>query len=117
MADLLCWDDKYSVGIKAIDENHKQIINYLNTLIDNSFEKKSENFDKKILTILFELNDQLNNNFSIHAKVKEHKTEHLELRKKPSEFLNNFFCRNNDIQIELKLFLFDYFISHILNKD
>ena len=60
---LFTWQDKYSVGIRQIDDQHKQLINMINELNDAMLAGK----EKEVL--LTELNKRANYYVSHYASA------------------------------------------------
>lgn len=117
------WKETYSVGNKKIDDQHKQMFEWINTLI----EKKELNVNSKI--IIDTLND-LSSYASYHFETEEkymlqynysnyatHKKQHENYLKKVARL--SFGALNNDeaVPVELLTFLKIWWIDHILETD
>lgn len=117
------WKETYSVGNKKIDDQHKQLFEWINALI----EKKELNVNSKI--IIDTLND-LNSYASYHFETEEkymiqynysdyttHKKQHESYLKKVAKL--SFGALNNDqtVPVELLTFLNKWWINHILETD
>ena len=58
---MIKWDDKYSVGISSIDEEHKKFIDIINKVID---AKQRTDSSKEITEILHEMNSYVLTHFA-----------------------------------------------------
>jgi hemerythrin len=84
--DVFEWDDRYSVGISSLDEQHKKLIALLNELYNECSRKEMD-----ILTFkkeLFRIGDYLNYHFKTEetlltvtsfSGLEKHKQEHEDL--------------------------------------
>jgi len=128
---MLEWsDDKMSLGIKLIDEQHKELLNIINMLA-NSIDNYSQRED--ILTIVNKLIDYSYYHFSMEEElfaqfnykdVDAHKKEHLKFTKIFSELklkLTNdeYFKDKSAINIAEEIFEYitSWLIHHIINSD
>ena len=121
----ITWDNSYSVGIKKIDEQHRQLFDYLNKLNEslNSTEKKksiaSEIINDLILYTFYHFREEerIMKQYAYPA-CEEHKRKHDELTEKVlayQEKLNSgkkFICI-----LELADFLSEWILNHILEID
>ncbi len=58
---MITWDDKYSVGISSIDEEHKKLIDIINKVID---AKQHTDNSIEITEILNEMNNYVLTHFA-----------------------------------------------------
>lgn len=93
---LMTWSDDYSVNIKAIDEQHRQLVNMVNDLHHSMLAGRSIDTLHDILKRLIEYTSV---HFSTEEKLMEkynypgyvyHKAEHDKLTKTVLEFENKF---------------------------
>lgn len=119
------WDDKYSVKIPQIDDQHKKLFSLLSSL----HEKISQGKAKAILEpLLKELEDYTQYHFKTeedfmiqtqYSEYQEHKKAHQYFIEKITEFKKQFeqMREVSAIPIEIWIFLKDWLISHILKMD
>ena len=83
--NLLQWEDKYSIGVPAIDHEHRQIIDLINALYTDLVESHSEDRTRKFLG---ELYAKISAHFALEEKMmrdieydhyEEHKADHERL--------------------------------------
>lgn len=121
---LVSWDNnKYSVGSKIIDYQHKQLVLHINQLYDAYMK----HYDIYTLgNILDQLEQYIEYHFQTEEKileqhmsdnVKMHIAEHRFFTERVSNFSNQFYSGNINITYEIILFLKDWLINHIQNSD
>ena len=83
--NLLNWEDKYSIGVPAIDHEHRQIIDLINALYADLVQSHSEDRTRKFLG---ELYAKISGHFALEEKMMrdieydhydEHKADHERL--------------------------------------
>ncbi len=119
---LLEWDDnKYSVGIKEIDDQHKKLISYINELAAAVHHNGSD----KVVAITFE-KLYVYTQYHFHEEEiyfeqlnKEDALLHKLQHKHFIEELNRIKESNNkdDVCEDLLYFLTDWLINHIISED
>lgn len=123
MKTLITWNEKYSIGIDEIDNQHQQLIDTLNKL----FDAMSEGKGKQILESIFDdLTNYTVNHFSTEEKCMivhafpeyiNHKNEHKKLIEDVNAFKKEYLNGNTKISIELIRYLKDWLLNHILGSD
>ncbi|HOJ64747.1 MAG TPA: bacteriohemerythrin [Spirochaetota bacterium] len=120
---LFIWEEKYSVNIKEIDEQHKKLVGILNELHTSMLGGKANNVLKKVLNELidyttyhFKTEEQL---MTIHnyPKYDEHKASHKNLTDKVLSFYSELESGKKLLSVELLFFLKDWLVNHILGED
>ncbi len=117
------WISDYSVGVSQFDEEHKQLIKFINNLNSSVLAGSAHFTMKEILTSLV-------NYTKIHFKHEEdfmllydypnrenHKKEHDDLTKQVTEFYDEFLSGKSKITLALLKFLSDWLVNHILGSD
>lgn len=117
------WNDRYSVGVQIIDDQHKKLFSTMNELLDGLERRMSEQHLAKIARDLIDYKKQ---HFAteekyfdqFHYEDKEaHKVKHWEFSQKLDEL--NF--KNPDFSLtyayELVAFLEDWFVEHVMKED
>lgn len=120
---LIEWDQKYSVGIHDLDEQHKQLIDIINTLhdargVDNALESLS--------TILHSLVGFAARHFTAeedymvrfgYADYEQHRRLHDAFVQKVSDFHEDLNDSVPTLSEDVMFFLRDWLINHILGVD
>ena len=119
----LVWKDEYSVGIEAMDNDHKRLLNLINqlqTAVHYYTGKESE------LKALDELVDYTKTHFSNEEKLLEdndyadivaHKELHQQFINKVNELVEQYKKDSDATLNEALLFLKDWLIKHINGTD
>ncbi|HPY60642.1 MAG: hemerythrin family protein [Methanomicrobiales archaeon] len=117
------WTDSLSVGVAEIDEQHKNLINLINSLHDAMLKRQG----KEVLAdILDKLAAYTVYHFSTEEKFMEqcnyqglyyHKKEHEKFVDKIDSFIRDYQADKLGLTIELMAFLKDWISNHILVTD
>jgi len=122
---LFDWNEKFSVNVREIDDQHKVLVNYLNNLWDAMKNGKGRN-------VLGEVLDGMIRYTFIHFATEEkymqkfgypdfgtHKIEHDKLTQKAIEIQKHFQEAPGEVTltIETMKFLKDWLSKHILVTD
>ena len=120
---LLSWNEKYSVGVKQFDDQHKKLFELLNTLYDAMTAGKGKEVLGPVLSQLadytvmhFKMEEESFKKYAYPAQL-EHKQEHDALTKQVLEFKNKFASGNAFITTELMNFLKGWLNHHIMEVD
>lgn len=117
------WDEKYSVGIQSIDDQHKQLFGMVNELHDAMLHKKSKEVMGKVLS---ELVNYTASHFATEEEYMQkhafsgyaaHKKEHDDLAKQAIDILNDFNSGKAVLSLAVVSFLKDWIYKHILKTD
>ena len=123
MVDFIIWTDKYSVGCKYIDEQHKKLIELINRLHSSYMTKASRD---EMGQILSELLDYTKYHFGAEEKMleeygfgpsEEHKKQHQEFIDKIAVFKKRHELGDNMVGFDMLNFLKDWLLNHILGTD
>ena len=120
---LLTWDNSYSVGVKAIDEQHKKLFNLINDLFD---AMKSGNGRGVIQGIIKEManytvyhfgyEENLFNKFG-YPETSAHIKEHQDFINTVSKFKKEFAEGSVLLSMEVMNFLEKWLQRHIKGTD
>jgi len=119
----LQWNEKYSVGVKEIDNQHKKFIEIMNSLYAAVYAGEDKD---KLAEILLNLTNYKDNHFELEEKyfdlfhyeyAVEHKAEHQKLREKVAAFYTQFKEGKTDVTAELMDFLENWLVDHLANQD
>jgi len=129
--DYLEWNDnKMSIGIKLIDEQHKELLKIINKL-STSINENSQR--KDILIIVNELIGYASYHFTVEEELfnkfnykdsEEHKKEHSLFVKKFRSIKNKIsndkvYLKKSAIEISGEVFQYivDWFLNHVVGSD
>jgi hemerythrin len=117
------WEEKYSVGIQSIDNQHKEIFNHLNELLQAMKEGKAENVTTKIILELakyakihFQKEEFFFQRFN-YPQADEHIREHQLFIEKVESFKTEFKSGRITLTFELLSFLKNWIDHHIMEVD
>jgi hemerythrin-like metal-binding protein len=120
---LLTWQDKYSVGIRQIDDQHKQLITMINDLNDAMLAGKGKEVLMQVLNKLatycvshFAVEEKL---FDTHAypETADHKEKHHKMTAKVKALMGEVQSGKSTISIEVMNFLKNWLDKHIMETD
>ncbi len=120
---MMEWDNKYSVGISMIDEEHKKLIGILNKAI---FAKKHNDNPEEIKEVLSEMAKYSQKYFSTEEanmikfnfpEYQSHRNEHLDFTDKTIASYNKLVMGDYQIANELLEYLKQWLVNHILVTD
>ncbi len=120
---MLEWSEGYSVGIKKMDAQHRQIIEVINELLAMS----EDNLQERRLKKVFErLRDYIENHFRDEERLlleqgypeyPEQKKEHEAFIDRFCEFQKELLKRRPSVPINIFNFVWDWFAHHIMEMD
>ncbi|MDR0582746.1 MAG: bacteriohemerythrin [Treponema sp.] len=124
-AILVEWDDRYSVGIQLIDDQHKKLIDLTNTLYKGCLEgdqTAGSNFMEAIhgtvayVKYHFSAEEKMLENIK-YPGIMEHKREHESFVKKILEEVESFQNGKKFVPNVFVRFLKDWILTHIAVED
>ena len=120
---FFAWDNKYSVGVREMDSQHKILVDLLNEL----FEAMNANRSKEILgSTLNKLINYTKTHFAAEEKLMEQysypdlaaqKREHIALTNKVVAFKQDFEAGKVSMTVQLTSFLKSWLVDHIAGAD
>ncbi|MCP3901259.1 MAG: hemerythrin family protein [Desulfobacteraceae bacterium] len=121
---LIQWTEQMSVGVIEIDEQHKQLIVYINKLYDSLKIKKNQSrILQNILNSLiqytivhFAVEESLMRIFD-YSEYEAHKKQHMDLKKQVLELNSKIKKGEAKLTKEVIIFLRDWIRNHILQED
>lgn len=120
---LIEWNDELSVGIRSLDNQHKELIRLINELNEAMRVGKGQDLMGKVLTSLV---DYTKMHFSEEEKLLQthkyagyaaQKTEHDKLTKQVLELKTKLDSKQALITVEVMGFLKDWLQNHIKGLD
>ena len=120
---IMSWSDAYSTGIAEIDQQHKKLIDLINSLHD----AMSKGHGKEVLgKILGELITYCASHFAVEEKLfdkhgypdaAEHKEKHQKMTSKVLDLQKQFAQGKATLTLEVMDFLQQWLDKHILGTD
>ena len=120
---VLNWEEKYSVGVRELDSQHKQLIAILNELYDAMQSQKTND-------ILGQIISKLINYTKVHFTSEERymtqynypdlasqKREHAAFTEKVLAFQEAFNSGRTSLSVSVTSFLKDWLVNHISGSD
>ena len=124
--ELIHWKQEFSVGVDEIDAHHREMVDHINALINNSegslagkkkFFRKTMTSIKKLAAKHFKIEEKILSK-SKYERLEEHKREHENLSEKINNVKNEIagIKEDNDL-FNLTVNLKEWLLSHILLYD
>lgn len=116
------WNDSFSVNVAEIDEQHRKLIEMVNTFYDSIVEDKKAAFGD----LLGSLNEYASYHFSTEEKYMDrfnypeteaHKKEHELFAAKALDVKKRFEEGSLVVSLEISAFLRDWIADHVLGTD
>lgn len=117
------WQDEYSVNIKKIDDQHRELVDMINQLYTAMVQRRS---DEVLGKILDRLGDYCEEHFTTEENLMQtngypylaqHQEIHDKMRAKVRAMQQSFKAGNTKLTIEASLFLKDWLDKHIMGTD
>ncbi len=120
---MIEWEEKYSIGLSIIDEEHKELIRIMNAAIEA--KQHDDNIDEitkllKQLTVYTLKHFSTEESYMVKFKYTEfqyHKEEHHDFSKKAIEYCNRVIEGDYHIANEILEYLKQWLINHIQVTD
>jgi len=120
---LIAWRSDFSVGVTQVDEQHRKLIDLLNTLFDAMKRGKGRDLLGGVLKELidytvyhFNTEEQLFEKYD-YPEFKQHKREHDAFTQKVIDFNVAYTSGQKTITIDVLDFLTEWLRNHILQSD
>ena len=121
--EIIAWSEELSVGVMAIDEEHKKLIAMINDLGDAMSRGEGRKAVANILSRLTEYTrghffreENLFNLYNYPEK-ETHKKEHAAFVDKVSQFTDDYNKGNVTLSLSIMKFLRHWIIEHIMKSD
>jgi len=121
--DKIVWDQAFSVGVEEIDQQHKQLVEIINHLIElDGISVSSE----RISDTLTRMTEYADYHFTSEERMMQsagypgteaHKLEHVAFMRKTAEFALGTMSYNQTVPHALVTYLKDWLLDHILVSD
>ncbi len=123
MAQLVSWNEKMTVSVKEIDDQHKELIRLINELHTAMKERRVKTVLSSILDGLvdytrkhFALEERYFSMFN-YPQTATHCKEHRAFVEKVAEFQQDFADERVLISIDIMNFLRQWLVGHIMKDD
>ena len=117
------WTDALSVNVREIDDQHRRLVDMINTLYQSMAEKKGQDAQKAVIREMveyaaahFTLEETSMRKFG-YAKTAVHSREHAAFTKKAAELSERSRAAGFILTIEVLEFLKDWLRRHIMGVD
>lgn len=120
---IITWNDKYSVGIREMDNQHKKLADIINELNDAMSMGKGKEVLGKVLSNLI---DYTKIHFSAEERLmkthgypeySQQKSEHDDLSKKALDIQQQYQSGKTMMSLEVMNFLKNWLVNHIQGTD
>lgn len=120
---VISWDESYSVGVKELDEQHKQLFKTLDDLFESMDTAMDPQTVSDVLTILreyalvhFETEERYMSECG-YPDLEDHKWAHEQFRKKVHDLCSDGAARPEQVLTDILNFLYEWLTNHILSCD
>ncbi len=121
--EKIIWNESFSVGIREIDAQHKELIRMINELIEMKDAKVDSETISDILTKMtqyavyhFKTEEQYMRDYD-YPEYSLHKEKHTEFKKRTVAFCMDTMAYKETIPTEILSYLKNWLINHILKSD
>jgi hemerythrin len=117
------WEDRYAVGIRLIDQQHRKLLQLLNDLVEiQSSGGEKEDVERVILALIrytdvHFLSEERLMRMHRYPGNAFHRREHETLTQCVMNFQKEFIAGNASVPRNLTVFLQDWLERHILHTD
>lgn len=120
---LISWEDRFSVGIRQLDQHHKALVGMVNELHDAMKAGRGHQIIDGIVGRLvsytrnhFAAEEQLFDRYA-YPEAEEHRREHEALLAKVDQWRRDLAAGRKGITLEVANSLRDWLLHHILESD
>jgi hemerythrin len=120
---FMVWNDRLSVGVKVIDDDHKILLNFANELYDAILAKRSKEVLGDIVdglvdytTLHFAREEQFFSDTD-YQYAAEHKRQHDDMKQEILRIQVQYKSGAPALTLEVMNFLKDWLYDHILGSD
>lgn len=120
---LITWEDSYSTGVKAMDDQHKRLVAALNDLHGAMLAGRERSVTGDLLGTLVKYTQQ---HFAAeeglmaranYPKLAEHKGQHRDLTTQVQKFVERYESGELALNVDLLMFLRSWLLNHIQKTD
>jgi len=122
----IVWDENMKVGVKKIDDQHKELFEYTNALMNAIRERKDQNEVEKVISFL---NDYVINHFREEEEImREYNYPFLSFQKEQHKKFIKYFKEVKDelkeirksrtyLRFRIQLLVVDWLVNHTYKED
>jgi hemerythrin-like metal-binding protein len=120
---LMTWSDNLSTGVKAMDEQHKGLVNTLNELHAAMLSGKDKTVAGPLLDRLVKYThdhfaaEEVLMTRTKYPKLPAHVAKHRDLTGQVETFVGRYQRGELSLNVDLLMFLRDWLTTHILKED
>jgi len=120
---LLTWSSKYSVGVRALDDQHRRLVGILNALHAAMLKGQAQKIAGPLLDdLLIYTRDHFSTEERMMSEagfpgLAEHRAKHQELGGQVGDYVIRYRKGDSTIYIQLLIFLRDWLANHIQKED
>jgi len=116
------WHKSYETGNKVVDNDHKEIFDMVNKLINISFQNQRENYTSTIdylskYVLRHFANEEGIMDESDYPRSEEHKRQHSDFVKVVTQLRERLDANESDIGLEINQTIVDWLSDHVLGSD
>jgi len=120
---FITWSDRYSVGVHSINDQHKRLVELINTLYEEFYKGVTNEF---LHELIGELEKYTVYHFSYEEKFmkmydykgyKEHVAEHQKFINELNHYKETLSKENTKVVIDFATYLKDWLLKHIMGTD
>ena len=120
---LMDWNDGFSVGVKTMDQQHKNLVQSLNDLHTAMIKGQAKQVTGPLLAKLaaythdhFAAEESLMRRTRF-PRFENHRNKHIDLTHKVDEYVRRFESGEISLSVHLLDFLRDWLVTHIQKED
>jgi hemerythrin-like metal-binding protein len=120
---LMTWNDSFSTGVRAMDEQHKGLVNTLNELHAAMLSGEDKAAAGPLLDRLVKYThehfvaEEVLMTKSHYPRLLAHTTKHRDLTGQVETFVGRYQRGELSLNVDLLMFLRDWLITHIQKED
>lgn len=120
---LMTWNDSFSVGVKAMDDQHKALVNSLNDLHAAMLERHEKEVTGPLLkTLVKYTHDHFAAEEAMMVRTKypnldAHRAKHRDLTRQVEQFVHRYEKGELALTVDLLMFLREWLVRHIQKED
>ena len=121
--ELLTWEDKFSVGVKEVDDQHQKLISIINSLyVARKNNRPHDELERIFREVIYYTDYHFDEEEKMlkendYSDFEDHRKKHLELTGEVNSFSDRLQAGDIDAYDDLLYFLGNWWSNHILVID
>lgn len=117
------WQDSFSVGVDNMDQDHRKMMQMINSLFEAMKQGQSKSMLSPLISDLYSYatehckREEAYLTQIKHPDLETQRQQHALFLQKVLEFQNNFQAGNNSVSVQMLPYLNDWFLNHIMKID